>query len=100
MVIMEASIHMAINKKPQLSPIVFEKLLRYVQFKVGFHHVYIHPQKDPKHKWLDLPFLSIDDAIAEVIKRWPTKWHSASNVAVGTNMSTEKQKMESVKWKV
>lgn len=67
-VLMEASICMAINQKSQLSPTMFKQLAKYAEFKVDFHHIYIRVRKDPQQKWFDLPYLSIDDAIQEVIK--------------------------------
>lgn len=41
-ILMEMSIHMAINRKPWLSPTNFDKLQEYVEFKAEFHHVSIH----------------------------------------------------------
>jgi len=41
-ILMEMSIHMAINYKSWLSPTIFEKLQEYVEFKADFHHVSMH----------------------------------------------------------
>ena len=49
-VLMEASIRISINQKPQLSPTMFDQLSRYVEFKVEFHHIYIRGCKDPNQK--------------------------------------------------
>jgi len=51
---------------------MFEKLLGYSDFKANFHYVEIWVRKDPQQKWFDLPYLATDDAIEEVVKRWPT----------------------------
>ena len=37
----EASIYMAINQCPRLSPTLYEKLSSYVAFKDDFHWIYI-----------------------------------------------------------
>lgn len=47
-VLMEVSLHMAINQKPWFSPNVFEKLSKYAEFKADFHHVHIRPWKNPQ----------------------------------------------------
>ena len=39
--LMEASIRATINRKPRLSPTIFEQLSRYVEFKENFHCVSI-----------------------------------------------------------
>jgi len=58
---------MAINRKPQLSPTIFDKLQEHVNFKANFHHVSIHAQKDLDKKWYDLPYLATKDAITAVL---------------------------------
>lgn len=40
-ILMEMNMHMAINRKPQFSSTVFDKLQEYVQFNADFHHVLI-----------------------------------------------------------
>jgi len=67
-VLMEVSIHAAINRKPRLSPTIFEQLSGHVEFKADFHHVYIWARKDLDQKWYDIPYLATDDAIIEVLK--------------------------------
>jgi len=42
----------------------------------------------------------MDDAIEEVIKHWPTEWHSPFNLAIGTSKAVEKKKKEVAKQKV
>lgn len=71
---------------------MFEQLSGYAKFKADFHHVYIRVRKDPDKKWFNLPYLAIDDVIAEVIKCWPTKWHSTSDEAIRTSKSWRKRK--------
>jgi len=51
-------------------------------------------RKDLQHKWFDLPYLSTNDVIQEVIKHWPTDLHSPSNLAMGTSKSTENKKKD------
>ena len=65
-----------------------------MEFKVEFHQVYIWALKDLDQKWYDLPYLATNDAILEVLKRWPTDWHSPSDLTVETSKSMEKQKKE------
>lgn len=40
-ILMDMSIHMAINCKPRLSPTNFDRLQEYVEFNTDFHHVSI-----------------------------------------------------------
>lgn len=47
-ILMEMKICMAINHKPQLSPTMFDKLQKYMEFKAEFHRVSIRAWKDPK----------------------------------------------------
>jgi len=75
-------------------------LLRYAEFMADFHHVYIQARKDPDHKWFELPYLDMNDTIAEVIKRWLAYWDVPSDEAVGTSKSAEKTKKEVTKQKV
>lgn len=41
LVLMEASIHVAIKCKPRLSPTVYEQLSGYAKFKADFHYISI-----------------------------------------------------------
>jgi len=40
-VLIEASIQMWINRRPQLSPIVYATLQSFVEFKVDMHKIYV-----------------------------------------------------------
>lgn len=99
-VLMQASIYMVINQKLQLSSTVFEKILGYAKFKVDIHCVYIQAWKDPRQKWFDLPYLTTDDAIEEVVKHQMIEWYCPSNLAIGITKFAEKKKKEVTKWKV
>jgi len=73
-----------------LLPTVFKQLSRYAEFKAFFHCVYIQVLKDPDQKWYGLSYLAMDDAIAEVLKKWPANLHTPSDLATGTSMSMKK----------
>lgn len=62
---------------------------KYEEFKEDFHRAYVRARKDPQQKWFDLPYLAMDDATQEVIKRWSADWHSLFDLAAGS--STEKK---------
>jgi len=47
-ILMKMNIHMAINRKPWFSSIVFYQLIEYVEFKMEFHHVSMCVWKDPE----------------------------------------------------
>jgi len=59
--------------------------------------MYTFGRKDPEQKQFDLPYLAIDDAIEEVIKRSQTEWHSALDLATRTSKPTEKKKKDMTK---
>ena len=40
-------------------------------------------QKDPAHKWYDLTYLAMDDAIDVVIDQWLAEWHATTDLVVG-----------------
>lgn len=46
-VLMERNIWMGINRKPWLSPIIYNSLQSFSEFKVYFYHVFIRALKDP-----------------------------------------------------
>lgn len=57
--------------------------------------------KGSKYKQFNLPYPATVNVIQEVIKQWPTYWHSPSNLGVGASKGTwspmEKKKEEEVK---
>ena len=83
--LMEMSINMAINRNLRLSPTIFKRFSKYVEFKADFHYVSMRARKDSKHKWYDLPYLAIDDAIAIVLEHWLVEWCTTSDLSVGSN---------------
>ena len=85
---MEMNIHMAINRKPRFLTTVYANLQGYAEFKTNFHHVSIRAQKDPVHKWYDLHYLAMDDAIDAVIDQWLAEWHATTKLVVGGRKST------------
>ena len=99
-ILMEMNIRMAINRKPWLSPTVFDNLQGYAEFKVDFHHVAIRARKDPTQKWYDLPSLAMDDTIDVVLDRWPAEWHTTIDLAVGGSKSVAQRKKEEAKLKM
>lgn len=46
-VLMEVSVWMWINRRPLLSPIVYNSLRRFADFKADMHNVYIKARNDP-----------------------------------------------------
>jgi len=48
----------------------FYELTEYVEFKLDFHHVFMHARKDPEQKWYVLPYLATNNVIAAVLNRW------------------------------
>lgn len=94
-ILMEMNIHMAINRKPWLLPTIFDQIAEYVEFKMDFHHGFMHAQKDPKKKWYDLPYLATEDMIATVLDYWPIDWCTALDLTSGSsNFATKKKKDE------
>lgn len=88
---MEASERMWINKHLCLSPLVYDSLQSFSDFKSYMHNVYIRAQKDPKQKWTTLPFFTIDDAISAVLETWPPEWCALDLVAC-YEMEIQRQK--------
>ncbi len=73
---MEMNIRMGINRKPRLSPTVYNRLQSFVEFKVDFHHIYLRARKDLTKKWSELPFIATDDVIFDVLETWLPEWHT------------------------
>lgn len=73
---MEVNIQMWINRRPRLSPPVYNSLRSFVDFKAEIHNVYIKVHKDPAQNWTTLPFIAIDDTIFFVLESWPPEWHA------------------------
>jgi len=73
---MEMNIRMWINRKPWLSPTVYNSLQRFAEFKVDMHNIYIRVHKDPTKQWIKLPFVDTEDAIFYVLEAWQLEWHT------------------------
>lgn len=54
-----------------LSPLVYDSLPSFTDFKVDMHIVYIRARKDLEQKWSTLPFITIDDIVFVVLDTWP-----------------------------
>lgn len=67
---------MWINRRPWLSPTVYNILQSFTKFKVDMHNIYIRARKDPMKQWTKLPFVAIGDAIFTILKTWPPEWHA------------------------
>jgi len=96
-VVMEMNIRMEINRKPMLSPTIYNSLQRFVEFKADFHHVFIKAWKEPTKMWHELPNLAINDVIFMVLESWPPKWHALVGSAVEVNKSVAQRKKEETK---
>ena len=68
---MEASVWMWTHKQSCLSPMVYDNLQSFADFKADMHNVYIKVRKDPEQNWTKLPFIAIDDANFVVLDSWP-----------------------------
>jgi len=76
---MEMNIRMGINRKPRLSPTIYNSLQSFIEFKVDFHHVYIKVHKDPVKKLNDLPYLATNNVIFAVLESWLSEWHTLAS---------------------
>lgn len=79
---------MWINKRPHLSPIVYDSLQIFTYFKEDMHNVYIRVQKDPEKKWAKLPFIMIDENVFVMLDSWTPEW-CASDLAVHDEMTIQ-----------
>jgi len=89
------NIRMGINRKPRLSPTVFNNLQSFAEFRADFHTIYIRVCKDPTKKWSELPFIATDDVIFYVLETRLLEWHAPDTAAV--NKSTAQKKKEEAK---
>lgn len=90
-VFMEMNIRMGINHKPWLSPIIYNNLQSFAEFKANFHNIYIRAHKDPTKKWSELSFIAIDDVIFDVLETWPLEWRTP-NIATVEKSTAQKKK--------
>lgn len=82
------NIQMGINRKPWLSPTIYNSLQSFADFKVDFHHVFIRAWKDLMKTWHDLPYLVTDDVVFIVLESWLLEWHALASSTVEINKST------------
>jgi len=87
-VFMEMNIKMTINRKPWLSPMVYNNLQIFVGFKADFDHVFIRARKYPMKTWHEIPYLATNDVIFIVLESWPPKWHAPAGSVVEAKNST------------
>lgn len=73
---------MWINRKPRLSPTVYNSLQSFVEFKVDMHNIYIRARKDLMNKWTKLPFVATNDAIFNVLEVSPLEWHTTNIIEI------------------
>lgn len=59
---------MWINRRPCLSPTLYNSLRSFANFKADMHNVHIKAHKDPMQNWTKLPFITIDDAILSLLE--------------------------------
>ena len=84
---MEMNIRMGINHKPQLSPIVYNSLQSFTEFKADFHQVYIRTRKDVAKACKELPYSTTDDVIFTVLESWASEWCVPSSSTVESEKS-------------
>ena len=65
---MAMNIKMVINRKMQLSPIFYNNLQSFVEFKVDFHHIYLMECKEPAKEWNELPYIAKNFVIFDVLE--------------------------------
>ena len=87
------NLRMWINRKPRLSPTVYNSLQSFVEFKANMHNIYIRVRKDPTKQWTKLPFVSTNDAIFNVLEAWPSEWHTP-DIAEIEKSAVQKKKDE------
>lgn len=94
---MEMNIKMGINRKPRLSPTIYNSLQSFAEFKENFHHVYIRARKDPMNTWHELLYLATNDFIFSVLESWPPKWHALASSVVEAEKSTMLKRKDGTK---
>ena len=92
---MEMNIIMGINRKPWLSPTIYNILESFTEFKAEFHHIYLRVCKDPAKKWNELPYMATDDVIFDVLETWLPEW-CAPDIST-MEMSVKQKKKEEAK---
>lgn len=73
---MEVSIWMWINKRLIVSPMMYNILNSFAEFKADMHNIYIRARKDVVKQWMKLASIATDDAIFTVLETWPLEWHA------------------------
>ena len=71
---------MWINRRPRLSPTMYNNLRSFADFKADMHNVYIKVHKDPAQNRTKIPFIAIDDLIFSVLESWPYTWRASDLV--------------------
>ena len=79
----EMDLWMVINHKPMLSPSLFKEYQCIFEFKVVFHHVYIHVRHDLTKTWTTLSFLVNEEDITQLFLMWSTDWPILTEFAAG-----------------
>jgi len=90
-VFMEMNLRIGMNYKSRLSPPVYNNLQIFVEFKADLHNIYIRAHKDPAKKWIELPFVSMDDVIFNLLETWPLEWRTPNIVAIEKSVSQRKK---------
>ena len=48
----------------------------FAEFKSEMHNIYMRACKDLTKQWRNLPFVSIDNVIFNILETWPPEWHA------------------------
>lgn len=73
-VLMDMNIKMGINHKMQLLPTIYSSIESFMEFKVGFHHVFLRAWADPMKMWHELSYLVINNVTFTGLESWLSKW--------------------------
>lgn len=73
---MEGNIWTWIDRRPRMSPTIYNNFQSMTEFKADMHHLYIYARKDLEQSWVTLSFLAIDDAIYAVLAAWHLEWRA------------------------
>lgn len=91
-VFVEASIRTWIDRRPHLSPTVYNNLQIPTEFKADMHNQYIRACKDKARTCVKLPFIAMDGAIFDVMASWSPEWHAPDLVELEKITAQQRKK--------
>jgi len=97
---MEKNLRMGINRKLWLSPIVYNSLQSFVEFNVDIHNIYIRAHKDLTKQWRELPFVSTNNVIFNVLETWPLEWCTLNIVIMEKSIAQGRKRRPNYAWNI